>query len=170
MVKTQLYWIPFSPVGRLAIMPHPTPGERLNVQMGDLRREGVQVIVSLLSLTEIVELSLEDEPDVCRRHQIEFLWLPITDQQAPSSLRSAMQLINKIVKRIRQNRGVAIHCRMGIGRSGMIAAGALMMLQIEMPTALKLLSQTRGEEIPETEEQRRWLTQLSLQIGAQRST
>lgn len=139
-------------------------------QLYDLQMAGVEVIVSLLPHSEIRELRLQDEPERCQRHQIEFIWFPIADHRVPSSLRSAMRLIKKIVSRIQQGKGVAIHCRMGIGRSGMIAAGVLMMQQVDLETALQQLSLVRGKEIPETEEQRRWLARLSLLMTTQSYT
>lgn len=148
-------------------MPHPASGERLDAQVHALQVAGVEVIVSLLPLEEISELCLQEEPALCERHQMEFIWFPITDHHAPASMCGALRLIRKIVTRIQQQKGVAIHCRMGIGRSGMIAAGALMMQQIGMDAALKLVTEARGEEIPETKAQRRWLARLSRRIAAQ---
>lgn len=148
-------------------MPHPSSGERLDVQVHALRMAGVEVIVSLLAREEISELCLQEEPALCERHQMEFIWFPITDHHAPASMRRALRLIRKIVARLQQQKRVAIHCRMGIGRSGMIAAGTLMMLKMDMDAALKRLSEARGAEIPETEAQRRWLKRMSRRILAE---
>jgi protein-tyrosine phosphatase len=56
---------------------------------------------------------------------------------------------------------VLIHCRQGIGRSGMIAACLLIDSGVPVEEALQTLSSKRGLPVPETEEQRRWLERYS---------
>jgi protein-tyrosine phosphatase len=61
---------------------------------------------------------------------------------------------------------VAVHCRQGIGRSGMIAAGALMRSGVGADKAVDVVSAARGVAIPETAAQRYWLYQLDSERPA----
>ena len=67
----------------------------------------------------------------------------------------------KLDEMLRQGRNVAIHCRQGIGRSGMIAAALLVKKGTAVDSALKLISQIRGLPVPETPEQRDWVRDFS---------
>jgi protein-tyrosine phosphatase len=48
---------------------------------------------------------------------------------------------------------VAVHCRAGIGRSGMVAACSLVALGLAAPLAQAEVSKARGVAIPDTVEQ-----------------
>ncbi len=54
-------------------------------------------------------------------------------------------------------KNVLIHCRQGIGRSGLIAVCLLIDSGLPLEEALRILSSARGLPVPETAEQRQWL-------------
>jgi protein-tyrosine phosphatase len=54
-------------------------------------------------------------------------------------------------------RNVVVHCRQGIGRTGLVAACLLVSKGESPETAVEKLSAARGVPIPETAEQRRWI-------------
>jgi hypothetical protein len=56
---------------------------------------------------------------------------------------------------------VAVHCRQGIGRSGMVAVAALIFSGPSSRDAVDIVSRSRGLAVPETPEQLRWLGQLA---------
>lgn len=58
---------------------------------------------------------------------------------------------------LRQGKGVAIHCRQGVGRAGMIAASLLVEQGVPPAEAIRRVSAARGIQIPETPEQRLWI-------------
>jgi protein-tyrosine phosphatase len=58
-------------------------------------------------------------------------------------------------------RNVAVHCRQGIGRSGIIVGGVLMAAGEDVPAALAAIKESRGVDVPETEEPRGWLREFS---------
>jgi hypothetical protein len=51
---------------------------------------------------------------------------------------------------------VGLHCRAGIGRSGLMAAGLLMFLGEQETVAWDRVSKARGLSLPDTQEQRFW--------------
>jgi len=52
---------------------------------------------------------------------------------------------------------VAIHCRAGIGRTGIIAGAVLLKTGKTAKEAFALISDARGVRVPDTEEQEKWL-------------
>ncbi len=53
-----------------------------------------------------------------------------------------------------EGKHIAIHCRIGIGRSAMIAAATLVALGEAIERAFALVQEARGYEVPDTSEQR----------------
>jgi protein-tyrosine phosphatase len=54
-------------------------------------------------------------------------------------------------------KAVAVHCRMGIGRSALIAACLLKSQCIGVDKAFAMIARARGFSVPDTEEQREWV-------------
>ena len=67
------------------------------------------------------------------------------------------KVLEKIDKELTSGTNVVLHCRQGIGRSGLVAACLLVAKGVEVKAAIKRLSAARDVQIPETDEQRRWI-------------
>jgi protein-tyrosine phosphatase len=61
---------------------------------------------------------------------------------------------------------VILHCRAGIGRSGLVAACLLVMKGVSPEEAVKKVSAARGVSVPETKEQRNWIDQYAATLAA----
>ena len=57
-----------------------------------------------------------------------------------------------------------IHCRAGIGRTGLLAAGVLLRAGFEVDEAFARISDRRGVDVPDTEEQRDWLKENFVEV------
>jgi len=90
-------------------------------------------------------------------HGIEFLSLPIPDRQAPSGEARTATILEKLDIALLSGKNVVVHCRQGIGRSGLVAASLLVMKGLDPETAVQSVSEARGVPVPETAEQRRWV-------------
>jgi protein-tyrosine phosphatase len=121
------------------------------------RDAGIDVVVSLLEPEEEAQLVLENEAGAAAASGIDFRPFPIPDRGVPASRESVAELASEIVDALDTGRNVAVHCRQGIGRSGMIVGGVLVAAGEDLDTALKAIEESRGLAVPETEEQRRWL-------------
>lgn len=163
-MKVDIYWIAGVDNGRLAIMPRPRSGAWLEDELKAWHRGGVDVVVSLLTPPEITELGLQSEPAVCRENQLEYLSYPILDRQVPSSSSNTVELVRRIRESLSQNKGVAIHCRMGVGRSALVAACVLVSQGFQAQKAFDLIRQARGIVVPDTDEQRDWVNNLSANL------
>jgi protein-tyrosine phosphatase len=73
---------------------------------------------------------------------------------------AAVSLLRKIVGALEEGKSVAVHCRQGVGRSGLIAAGVLMSSGMETEKAIDVVTAARGVMAPETPAQLEWLHRL----------
>lgn len=155
-MAARLYWIHQFAEGNLAIMAAPKPGAPLDEVMLGWKSEGVDVIVSLVEGAEIPGLA-EAEQALCDELNIEFVWVPIRDKTVPPSADAIAVVARQLAQDVAVGRSVAIHCRAGIGRSTTLAACVLICLGRDGATALDMIAEARGIEVPETEEQRQWI-------------
>jgi protein-tyrosine phosphatase len=167
-MRAELYPIPDVPDGRLAIMPRPRAGDWLEDEIISWRREGLDVIVSLLQDGEVRELGLEQEQELCERAGLVFLRLPIPDRGLPASRQEVSRLVEAAIGHLRQGRGVGIHCRIGVGRSALIAACVLAALGRPLESAWLAIQQARGLSVPDTIEQKAWVANWATDLGISR--
>lgn len=160
MTTPNLLWIPGPWRGRLAISTRPRGGDWLEDEVQGWRRAGVDVVVSLLEPAEEEGLQLQQEAQVVQSDGLRFVHFPIPDRGVPHSPPAAGAVLRDLLHALEQGKQVAVHCRQGIGRSGLIAAGALVMAGVTPEAALETVSSARGLAIPETPEQRRWVERL----------
>ncbi|MFT4523324.1 MAG: protein-tyrosine phosphatase, partial [Bacteroidia bacterium] len=71
----------------------------------------------------------------------------------PKDLNSYLDLITEINSKLENGENVIIHCRMGIGRTGITAASVMIKNGWKTEQAFKLLSELRTLEMPDTKEQ-----------------
>jgi protein-tyrosine phosphatase len=109
---------------------------------------------------EAVQLNLLEESQVAEVQGIRFISFPIPDRGVPASLPAAVSLMSGIARVLEEGKNVAVHCRQGIGRSGLIAAGILATAGIRLDDAIEAVSSARGLDVPETLDQRLWVQGL----------
>jgi protein-tyrosine phosphatase len=78
----------------------------------------------------------------------------------PASTREALSLFSDVAAALEEGKTVAVHCRQGIGRSGLIAAGVLLTSGMSVDHALEVVGAARGEAVPETPAQLQWIKHL----------
>jgi protein-tyrosine phosphatase len=162
-MNPDLFWIPGPWRGRLAIVVRPRGGDWLDDEASDWRKAGVDVVVSLLESDEAAQLNLLDEPRAAEANGIRFISLPIPDRGVPTSATAATSLIADLAGALEHGKNVAVHCRQGIGRSGLIAVGVLATSGTNLERAIQVVSAARGLAVPETAGQLLWLQQLPSQ-------
>ena len=138
-------------------MPRPRGGDWLGDELQALAKAGVNVLVSLLTADEVAELELQDEERLCGDCGLRFISFPIPDRGVPFSIAEAGRTIDLILEELQAGKAVAVHCRMGIGRSALIAACLLKSQGIGVDEAFAMISRARGFSVPDTEEQREWV-------------
>jgi len=141
-----------------AIMPKPS-GEWLSEDVSCLKAAGFGMIVSLLEAQEARELGLVEEGRACSAVGLEFLHFPIADRGIPESRLHFENLVSELFVKINSGISIAIHCRAGIGRSGMVAAALLINDGNTVDAAIEAVSASRNVTTPDTEEQVEFLQQ-----------
>jgi protein-tyrosine phosphatase len=158
---TKVYWLhQFNNAAKLGIMARPRGGDWLTQEIAQLKKQGVQVLVSLLEQQEITELGLNAQQQTCTANAIEYINFPITDRSIPVSTEKAKTLIEALTEKINNGSPVVIHCRMGIGRSSIMAACILLKAGYRPNEVLSHISKIRGLKVPDTEEQEKWLKRI----------
>jgi protein-tyrosine phosphatase len=125
------------------------------------RLAGVDVVVSLLTSEEISELNLAAEAAICNAQGIRFIPFPIADRGVPPSRLAAAKLISDLEQLLIQGKNTVIHCRQGIGRAALVAACVLVLSGIQPEDAFQKVGACRGQSVPETLEQKRWVGEFA---------
>ena len=157
MFKPSVHWVKDIAPLRLALMPKPRGGEDLEDEVCAWRSAGLDTVVSLLESDEVRELELRMEANFCAQHGIAFHSYPITDRGTPSSKRRAHEFIDQLHGTLLAGRAVAIHCRAGIGRTGLVAGCLLHLIGVPRSDVFQMLSRARGVAVPDTIEQIKWV-------------
>jgi protein-tyrosine phosphatase len=155
----EIYLIADDLPGQLWIMPCPE-AETFEASLGIFRDRGVDTVVSLLPTSEMADLGVLGEPEYCKACGIEFISHPIADFGLPEKVAFA-DLTTELATLLRAGHSVAVHCRAGIGRSGMTTAGALIALGYSSRDAIAKVACARGVSIPDTVEQATFIADLA---------
>jgi len=138
--------------GRLGMTICPGRGDRdrnLEADLAQLQTEGVD---RLLCLSTEAELDWAGVPDLGSRAValgLNYRWLPIPDQ-GTCSLREADDLVGWCRGGVERGESVVVTCMGGLGRSGMIAACALVDAGASPTAAIGAVRAARGPRAVET--------------------
>lgn len=157
----EVFWIDRVGAGLLGTMPRPRGGDWLEGEIQSLAEAGIHVLVSLLTVDEAAELELQEEQRLCSGCGVRFISFPIPDRSVPCSIAEAQRTFGLILAELQAGKTVAIHCRMGIGRSALLAACLLKSQGIGVDEAFAMISRARGFSVPDTEEQREWVKRFN---------
>src|SRR5215472_12911861 len=150
------FWIDTSAKLRLAIVPRPRGGDWLRDEIDQLKREGIDILVSLLTPEESGELGLEEEAAACNAAGIDYRNFPIPDRQTPESVQVFLAFARSLYEEARTGRSVAAHCRGCIGRSSVLLATIMRLDGFSAEEAFDRISRARGTNVPDTDEQAAW--------------
>ena len=138
-------------------MPYPGSERPVAVEMAALARDGINRVVSLLEPSESIGLGLEDEAQLAQAESMSFTNFPIPDMGVPVSAQDFATLARDLYQEIDAGGNVLVHCRGGIGRSGLLAATILLQAGMDIQEAFARVSRQRGCRVPETSQQGEWL-------------
>jgi protein-tyrosine phosphatase len=157
-MRAEVYWVDQTPQPPwLAILPRPRAGDWLADEVESWRHAGLEVMVSLLEPGEVAELGLAEEADLCTRAGLRFVSFPVPDRGVPESAERLTALVSDLEEEFRAGRRIGIHCRVGVGRAALVAACLLVRQGMRPAEVWPLLARCRGQSVPDTPEQARWL-------------
>ena len=164
-MRAKLFSIQTSSPGRLSTMARPRGGDWLLDEIKAIREAGVDVLVSLLTPDEVDELDLSEEAAYCHSQEITYLSFPIPDVTTPPFSPHTFTFLAQLQTFLSQGKHIAIHCRMGIGRSSLIAASLLVLQGLSSDRAFELIIAARGHTVPDTAEQRAWVERYATLVA-----
>ncbi len=89
---------------------------------------GTNLLVTLLEAEEMTYLQIADLLQVVPSYEMKSLWFPIPDFGTPSSMLGLISLIENILAALEGGRTTVVHCRAGLGRTGLVVASCLVAL------------------------------------------
>jgi protein-tyrosine phosphatase len=162
---TELFPVEGPWLGRLAISARPRGGDWLEEEMRAWRKDGIDIVVSLLVPEEASDLDLEQERAMSEANGIEFYSFPIIDRSVPSHSLDIHSFLRNLDSKLNLGKSITIHCRQGIGRAGLIAAVLLIERGLMPVAAIERVGASRRIPIPETEEQRLWIESFAATLA-----
>lgn len=141
---------------------------RLDDDLATLRTLGVRLLVLLV---EDAELERWGDPDIVERAAAANLVVerhPMPDGAPPASMQ-AMDRILDAVDRARAIGDVAVACMGGVGRTGTVAACALVAAGRDPAAAIRRVREVRHPTAVETPEQERFVNGYERHVAGRRS-
>jgi len=114
----------------------PCPGSKaanLADSIAQLKQAGTSVVLTLMFRDEMSKNQLTKLPYICEQQQISWIQLPIIDDHAPTAVFESDWLRHKAnILAVLNNQGtIAVHCKGGTGRTGLVIA--LILLDLGWP-------------------------------------
>ncbi|ELR21186.1 dual specificity protein phosphatase [Acanthamoeba castellanii str. Neff] len=114
---------------------------------------GTDVLVSLLEDFEYSHMQIEHLFATCREHGIEVIHYPIVDGETPVSLEDTHAVVSKMQAHLEAGRNVVVHCKAGLGRTGLITGCCLKALGVSGEEALERVQLARNGTCYQTNQQ-----------------
>jgi protein-tyrosine phosphatase len=153
----RIYWIKDLEMGQIGMMPRPRGNDWLYDEIIALKNNGVDVVISLLEFHEMDELELIEEGSYCVENGIEYINHPVKDRSVPECKDAFHALVEELITKLENDKNIVIHCRMGIGRTSLLAAAILLKLKPWQTNIFEYLSEIRTLCVPDTREQKDWV-------------
>lgn len=150
--------------GDIYLSPCP-PYDDLKQTVSKWQAWGVKTVISLLEPPAAESLGILGEQQACEAVGIHYVNFPMPDHGLPESKQQLLSAIAVIDDRLTSENGVLIHCRAGIGRTGLVICGWLIQHGYPAQTASDMATAARSFYMPETLEQYNWLCDFGVHRG-----
>jgi protein-tyrosine phosphatase len=164
-MSPDIYQVELIGSGSLSVMAKPVSGEWIEDEFSMISNWGINRIVSLLEDQEAIEVGLGMERQLAEKNGMEFVSYPIPDRGLPVSVSEYLNFTRRHYREAAGGLHTVVHCRAGIGRTGLIAAGVLLHCGFEPKEAFEHISRKRGVVVPDTEEQINWVVKSHAEMS-----
>jgi len=165
-MRKDLYWLDGPWPGKLAVAARPRGGDWLKDDLTSWKRARIDTVLSLLTPEEETEMNLREEAGEAKAQGMAFASFPIPDRQVPRSEAKWSEVLERMSRALLDGKNVLVHCRQGIGRSGLVAACLLVRNGMSPGAAVESVSAARGLPVPETAEQRDWIDHYAAALSS----
>lgn len=127
----------------------------LEKDLAAIRSWGGLALISLIEAHEYVELEVTDLPYACLQHGMAWYGLPIVDGAIPDQRWEANWELStpSLYQTLREGGRIVIHCKGGLGRTGLLAARILVEFGMSPSKAIRQVRQARPGAIETVEQE-----------------
>lgn len=136
--------------GQLIFTPCPgTKGASLAESLQHLQAAGAAAVITLMPQQELTQNNADNISDICQEHGLAWFQLPIEDDCAPEQAFEQAFSAHKaaILTLLQAGKTVAIHCKGGSGRTGLMAAILMTQLGYSKADATAQVQQLRPKAL-----------------------
>ncbi|NWA29175.1 dual specificity protein phosphatase family protein [Pseudomonas gingeri] len=136
--------------GQLIFTPCPgTKGTRSFEALQTLKDAGAVALLTLMPTEELLQNEIDLLPEECQLLGIEWFHLPVADEQLPGeAFRAAWEQHHQRIKQLlTEGKTIAIHCKGGSGRTGLIAAQLLIECGMPFDEAIREVQSLRPRAV-----------------------
>jgi protein-tyrosine phosphatase len=130
-----------------------------------MKRDGVDILVSMLTPPEVVELGLAEEARLSPQAGIEFRSIAIPGRETPESYAPITAFLADLRTELHRGKSLAVHCRASIGRSSLLLACLLCAEGMSADEAFVKITEARGAQVPDTPQQVRWVEKFAASLS-----
>ncbi|WP_330110165.1 cyclin-dependent kinase inhibitor 3 family protein [Methylophaga thalassica] len=146
-------FLPLPSGGQFIFTPCPGTKETDIEQALDVLYDaGATSVITALPDHELVDLGVPDLGMLIQKKGMHWFQLPIEDDMSPDALflTRLSQVKTELLKRLKNASTIAIHCRGGSGRTGLIAAILLLEMGMEWKEVKELVQSVRPRALTAT--------------------
>ncbi|EWC39915.1 protein phosphatase [Pseudomonas stutzeri] len=130
----------------------PCPGSKatsVGEALATLQAAGAEALITLMPSEELVRNEVAQLSQLCTERDLEWLHLPVADEQVPLDDfdQAWAQSVTRINELLDAGKSIAIHCKGGSGRTGLIAARILIERQVSREAAIASVQALRPRAI-----------------------
>jgi len=136
--------------GQLIFTPCPgSKGTSVDEALATLQAAGADALITLMPAEELARNEATQLPQLCSERDLEWFHLPVADEQVPLADfdRAWDGAAARIHELLDAGKRVAIHCKGGSGRTGLIAARILIDREVPRATAIACVQALRPKAI-----------------------
>ncbi|WP_062267737.1 cyclin-dependent kinase inhibitor 3 family protein [Endozoicomonas arenosclerae] len=148
MNATHPFWFIALPETSAKLVLTPCPGTKessLPEALSVLKDQGVSAILTLMTTEEMEKNQVADLEAETNKSGMKWFHLPIADDQGPTEVYAAAWSAAgpEVHQLLNQGQSVAIHCKGGSGRTGLVAAQIMLERGMELDHSIKLIKEQR---------------------------